>query len=145
VNQGINEDADERNTLKKQLAAFVIVLSPLTFATTGAFAATKPKPAVTATKAKPPLGDISKFHTITVDTLAFAKAGDMKKAEKRITDMETKWDAYANPLQAKNKAAWTKLDLALDRVLKELRASKPNPATSTTALQDMLTMIDSYS
>jgi hypothetical protein len=35
--------------------------------------------------------------------------------------------------------------LALDRVLKELRASKPNPATSTTALQDMLTMIDSYS
>ncbi len=132
-------------TMKKQLVALIIALSPLTIATTGAFAATTPKKAAVATKAKPPLGDISKFRKITADTLAFAKAGDMKKAEKRITDMETKWDAYANPLQAKNKAAWTKLDLALDRALKELRASKPNAATSGAALQDMLTMIDSFS
>ena len=130
--------------MKRKLAAFIIIISPLTFAGPAAFSATSPKKPARATKAKPPLGDISKFRTITADTLAFAKAGDLKKAEKRITDMETKWDAYANPLQAKNKADWTKLDLALDRVLKELRASKPNAATSTSALQDMLTMIDSF-
>jgi hypothetical protein len=131
--------------MKKQLIAITLLLSPLTFAGTGAFAATAPKKAAAPAKAKPPLGDISKFRTITADTLAFAKAGDLKKAEKRITDMETKWDAYENPLKAKNKADWTLLDTALDRVLKELRAKKPNAATSVTALQDMLTMIDSFS
>lgn len=131
--------------MKKRLVAIVLILSPLSFAAAAAFAASTPKKAVTATKSTKPLGDISKFRTIAADTLAFAKAGDVKKAEKRITDMETKWDAYANPLQKKDKAAWTKLDLALDRVLKELRAPKPNAATSATAVQDMLTMIDSFS
>jgi hypothetical protein len=136
---------NEGKPVKKQLAALTIFLSPLTMFGTGAFAASTPKGAATATKAKSPLGDISKFRTITADTLAFVKAGDMKKAEKRITDMETKWDAYENPLKAKNKADWTLLDGALDKVLKQLRASKPNPATSATALQDLLTLIDSFS
>jgi hypothetical protein len=67
----------------------------------------------------------------------------LKKAEKRITDMETKWDAYENSLKKKDKVRWNTMDLALDRVLKELRASKPNAASSTAAVQDLLTMIES--
>ena len=132
--------------MKKQLSALLLVVSSLTTVQGSAIAATKTtKPAAAAAKVKAPLGDLSKFRTIAADTLAFAKAGDLKKAEKRITDMETKWDVYANKLQKKDKARWTQLDLALDRVLKELRASKPNAATAVPAIQDMLAMIDSFS
>jgi hypothetical protein len=125
----------------------VAALGVSSLGATGALAASKPSTVVTTAVAakKKPLGDISAFRTITADTLAFAKKGDTKKAEKRITDMEKKWDAYANALQKRDKTQWTKLDLALDRVLKELRASKPNAATSATALQDMLALIDSMS
>ncbi len=130
--------------MKKQLSALLLAVTSLTFVQGQAFAATKTtKPAAAAAKA--PLGDISKFRTITADTLAFAKAGDLKKAEKRITDMETKWDVYANKLKNKDKVRWTQLDLALDRVLRELRASKPNATTAVPAIQDQLTMIDSFS
>ena len=132
--------------MKKQLSALLLVVSSLTITQASAFAATNTtKPAASTAKVKAPLGDISKFRTITADTLAFAKAGNLKKAEKRITDMETKWDVYANKLQRKDKTRWTQLDLALDRVLKELRASKPNATTAVPAIQDMLTMIDSFS
>lgn len=135
--------------MKKQLSAVLLVVSSFAVVQTSAFAATKAtkttKPVAAATKVKSPLGDISKFRTITADTLAFAKAGDLKKAETRITDMEKKWDAYANALQKKDKARWTQLDVALDRVLKELRAPKPNATTATPTVQDMLTLIDSFS
>ena len=131
--------------MKKQLSAILLVVTSFAFAQGSAFAATKStKPAAATAKVKAPLGDISKFRTITADTLAFAKAGDLKKAEKRITDMEAKWDVYANKLKNKDKARWTQLDLALDRVLKELRAAKPSATTAVPAVQDMLTMIDSF-
>jgi hypothetical protein len=124
-----------------------IVLSCGPAAVANTHTATKPTPttkAATATKPKAPLGDLSKFRKITVDTLALAKAGDLKKAEKRITDMETKWDAYENALKSKDSARWTQLDGALDKVLKALRASKPDAATSTKLLEDMLALIDFY-
>ena len=132
--------------MKKQLSTVLLVVSSLTVAQGSAIAATKTtKPAAATAKVKAPLGDISKFRTIAADTLAFAKAGDLKKAEKRITDMETKWDVYANKLKSKDKVRWTQLDLALDRVLKELRASKPNATTAVPALQEMLAMINTFS
>ncbi len=136
--------------MKIQISALVLVAGSLSLVQGSVPAATKPatkatKSVAASKKVKAPLGDISKFRTITADTLAFAKAGDLKKAETRITDMETKWDAYANSLQKKDKASWTKLDLALDRVLKELRASKPNATTAAPAIQDMLALIDSFS
>lgn len=132
----------------KRIALAVVAIAslglPMLAESTALAATATTKPATAAVK-KQPLGDISKFRTITADTLAYAQKGDLKKAEKRVTDMETKWDAYANALQKKDKAQWTKLDLALDRVLKELRASKPNAATSVPAIQDMLKLIDSMS
>ena len=132
----------------KRIALAVVAIAslglPMLTASTALAATATTKPATAAVK-KQPLGDISKFRTITADTLAYAQKGDLKKAEKRVTDMETKWDAYANALQKKDKAQWTKLDLALDRVLKELRASKPNAATSVPTIQDMLKLIDSMS
>ena len=127
------------------LAILAIVgLGLPTFTASTSLAATaKTKPAAAAKKQ--PLGDISKFRTITADTLGYAQTGDLKKAEKRVTDMETKWDAYEIALKKKDSAKWTELDLALDRVLKQLRASKPNAATSVPAIQDMLKLIDSMS
>jgi hypothetical protein len=77
--------------MKNQFVAVALLLSPLTLAPTAAFAADT-KAAAAAKSA--PLGDLSKFQAIVSDTLKYAKAGDLKKAEKRITDMETKWDAY---------------------------------------------------
>ncbi len=130
----------------KRTALFLAALTSVTapaLAASNAYAATATT--VATTIKKQPLGDLSKFTTITNETLAFAKKGDLKGAENRITEMETKWDAYENALKKRDKAQWTKLDLALDRVLKELRASKPNQATSVAALQDMLNLINSLS
>jgi hypothetical protein len=132
----------------KRITITVIAIASLglpTLTASTALAATATTKPATASAKKQPLGDISKFRTITADTLAYAQKGDLKKAEKRITDMETKWDAYEIPLKKKDSAQWTKLDLALDRVLKQLRASKPNAATSVPAIQDMLKLIDSMS
>jgi hypothetical protein len=129
--------------MKKQLLTIAILASsPLLFAHASRPATPVPYGVIQA-RAKAPLGDLSKFRIITVDTLQIAKSGDLKAAEKRITDMETAWDTSANKLQALDKVNWRKLDLALDHVLFELRADKPSTALCTKTLEDMLKVIDS--
>ena len=128
--------------MKKQLLTIaILVSSPLLFA--HASRPATPVPAIVKAQAKAPLGDLSKFRVITVDTLKIAKTGDLKAAEKRITDMETAWDVSTNELQALDKINWRKLDLALDHVLFELRADKPTAALCAKTLKDMLKVIDS--
>jgi hypothetical protein len=128
------------------LGVLAVTLSFYSASANAAAATTKPaaKAAQTTVKKKAPLGNLNKFRTITADTLKFAKAGDLKKGEKRITDMETKWDAYETNLKARDAAKWTQLDGALDKVLKAFRMSKPVQADCVSATQDMLTLIDSF-
>jgi uncharacterized membrane-anchored protein len=85
-----------------------------------------------------PLGDLSTFRTITQDTLRLLNAGDQSGATTRIGDLETEWDNAEARLRPRDRAAWTAIDSKIDTVLRELRATSPQPAGEKAALTDLL-------
>jgi uncharacterized membrane-anchored protein len=120
--------------------ARVNALSADTTASAGAVAAAPGAAPGTATAAGPnaSLGDLSSFRTITQDTLGLLQRGDQSGATSRVTDLETAWDQAQGRLQARDDAAWTRVDRKIDTVLTTLRADTPDPAAETTALNDLL-------
>ncbi|WP_116199068.1 hypothetical protein [Amycolatopsis circi] len=108
-----------------------------------ASAASAVTPAQTGTGAAPPvhqspLGDLSQFKTITQDTLTKLNSGDQSGATSRVDDLETGWDNAEARLKPKNQAAWTTVDGKIDTVLRQLRATSPDPAAEKAALNDLL-------
>ena len=99
---------------------------------------TKPVAGGGAAPHRSPLGDLSTFRTITQDTLNMLNAGNQPGATTRIDDLEIEWDNADARLKPKDKAAWTKVDGKIDTVLRELRATSPNPATEKAALTALL-------
>ncbi len=98
--------------MNSRLIALAVIL-PLTSATLALAASSK-------------LGDMGSFETIASDTLVLVDEGDMKAAEKRITDFETAWDEAEPSLYPKDKAAWSTVDDAADAAISSLRASQPD-------------------
>ncbi|MET7998089.1 hypothetical protein ABZU76_45120 [Amycolatopsis sp. NPDC005232] len=88
-----------------------------------------------------PLGDLSAFRTITQDTLSKLDAGDQSGATSRVDDLETGWDNAEARLKPRDDAAWTTIDGKIDTVLRQLRATSPNPATEKPALTALLTAL----
>jgi hypothetical protein len=88
-----------------------------------------------------PPAEISKFRTITKDTLEKLQAGDQAGATARIKDLETAWDNDQPTLQPLDENAWQVLDRQIDSTLKALRASRPDPATETQTLTTLLTAL----
>jgi uncharacterized membrane-anchored protein len=93
-----------------------------------------------AAPAKPTskLGDLSQFRTITQDTLDLLQNGDQAGATARVTDLETAWDDAQATLEPRDRAAWTQVDGKIDKVLRELRSTSPDPATEKDALTALL-------
>lgn len=91
-----------------------------------------------ADSAGSPLGDMSAFIAITQDTLDLLTADRQAEATNRITDLESAWDNAAATLQRRDKEEWHAVDDRIDAVLRELRATSPNPQTETQALQALL-------
>lgn len=83
--------------------------------------------ATSALAASSQLGDMGTFEAIASDTLLLVDKGDMKAAEKRITDFEAAWDNAESTLYPKDKAAWSTVDDAADAAISSLRASQPDP------------------
>ncbi len=88
-----------------------------------------------------PLGDVSGFRVITQDTLRLLGGGDQSGASARVADLETEWDDAQARLKPKNGAAWTAVDGRIDTVLRELRATSPNPTSEQAALKALLTAL----
>jgi uncharacterized membrane-anchored protein len=88
-----------------------------------------------------PLGHLSAFRTITQDTLGLLNTGDQSGATNRVDDLETEWDNAEARLKPKDKAAWTTIDGKIDTVLRELRATSPNPAGEKAALTALITAL----
>lgn len=91
--------------------------------------------------ARSPLGDLSTFRGITQDTLDLLDTGDQAGATTRVRDLEIEWDNAEARLKPRNKAAWTEIDDKIDTVLRELRATSPNPDREKAALTDLLTAL----
>jgi hypothetical protein len=94
--------------------AVMIAPAPAIYSTTAAHAAEQT------------LGDLSHFVTIANDTLVLVDKGEMKAAERRITDFEAAWDQAEPKLFAKDKAAWSVIDDAADAAIGSLREKKPS-------------------
>ena len=88
-----------------------------------------------------PAAEVAKFRTIAADSLTKVQAGDQTAATARIKDLETAWDDDQSTLQPLDDTSWTVLDGQIDRVLKALRASNPDPATETQTLTTLLTSL----
>jgi hypothetical protein len=88
-----------------------------------------------------PLGDMSKFRTITQDTLNLLNSGNQSDATTRIGDLEIEWDDAEARLKPKNKAAWTDVDGKIDTVLRRLRSTSPDPNSEKSALTTLLTAL----
>ena len=101
-------------------------------------------PSVTAPSpaAKTPLGDLSPFRSIAVDALAVVQKGDFVAAKSRIKDLEVSWDKAEPKLKPLAPDRWEKVDAAIDKALKEVRAWRSNVISSSEALQALITTID---
>jgi uncharacterized membrane-anchored protein len=89
-----------------------------------------------------PLGDLSTFRGITQDTLTMLEVGDQSGATTRIGDLELEWDNAQARLRPRDKAEWTQIDDKIDTVLRELRATSPDPTAEKAALHDLLAALD---
>jgi uncharacterized membrane-anchored protein len=85
-----------------------------------------------------PPTEITKFRTITADTLSSVQAGDQAAARARVKDLESAWDDDQATLQPMDESAWHVLDGQIDSVLKSLRASQPDPSSETQTLNALL-------
>lgn len=88
-----------------------------------------------------PLGDLSLFTKITQDTKQLVVANNLPGAKTRVADLEYEWDNAQSRLKPLNKAKWTEVDDAIDKVLRELRAVNPNQQQSQTALDALLAVL----
>jgi uncharacterized membrane-anchored protein len=88
-----------------------------------------------------PAAEVAKLRTIAADSLTKVQAGDQTAATARIKDLETAWDDDQSTLQPLDDTSWTVLDGQIDKVLKALRASNPDPATETQTLTTLLTSL----
>jgi uncharacterized membrane-anchored protein len=91
--------------------------------------------------AKFPPAEVTKFRIIVQDTLTKVQSGDQAGATARIKDLETAWDDDQPTLQPMDDNGWTVLDGQIDKVLKALRASNPDPATETQTLTTLSTSL----
>jgi uncharacterized membrane-anchored protein len=98
--------------------------------------------AATTTSPTAPLGDLSIFRQITVETLNIVRAGDLPAAKTRIRDLEFAWDNAAARLKPMNKDKWIEMDDAIDVALRNLRSARLDAAASKSSLEAMITLID---
>jgi len=92
-------------------------------------------------KSLSPLGDLTEFKTITQDCLNFVNSGDLSGAKTRVDDLEYEWDNSQARLKPMNPAAWTKVDTAVDQVLRQLRAVHQDAASCKSSLEGLLALL----
>ena len=100
------------------------------------------KQSIAAALPSAPLGDLSAFRQIAVDSLGQVRAGDLFAAKTRIADLEFVWDNAEARLKPMNKVKWSELDDSIDVVLRKLRAVRQDATACKTSLKSLIALID---
>lgn len=98
--------------------------------------------ATVSVSATSPLGDLSNFRKIAVDTLSFVQADNLSAATTRVRDLEVAWDNAEAQLKPMNPSTWSSVDKSIDNVLRQLRAQNPDPVTCKTSLESLISTLD---
>ncbi len=88
-----------------------------------------------------PGADITRFRTISQDTLSLVTSGDQAGAKTRIADLESAWDDAQSRLEPLDETAWTFLDSEIDDALSAVRAGHPNTGDEQHALGALITSL----
>jgi len=99
--------------------------------------------AMTNSSSTAPLGDLSEFHQIAKDILDFVRAGNLNRAKSRVDDLEIAWDNSEARLRPMDPAKWSAVDDCIDAVLRNLRAVRQDTSKCSTALQSLITVLNS--
>lgn len=84
------------------------------------------------------LGDLTSFERIATDTLVLVDKGELKAAEKRITDFETAWDKAEPTLRPKGIDQWSTIDDAADAAIASLRNKNPDASKAQTSISALI-------
>src|SRR3979490_3118565 len=141
MRQTANNDFSKENTMWIRATAVLMLCGAA--AGFGALAVGQPAAAnAQNSRAMTPLGDLSTYRAIAVDTLGIVGTGDFAAAKKRIKDLELSWDRAEAKMKPLAPEKWTTVDVAIDRALKEVRAWRATQASSSEALQALISTID---
>ncbi len=97
---------------------------------------------VAALRPDRPLGDLSAFRTIAEDMRSRLRAGGQAGIKAKADALEKAWDEAQGRLKPMSAGSWTRMDDAIDDVLKKARSSPPDPAAEATSLTDLVAVID---
>ena len=89
-----------------------------------------------------PLGDLSPFRRIAMNTLDLVDSGKLSDAKTKVRDLESSWDSAAAMLKPMNKKKWTEVDASIDAVLRKLRAFHQDAAACQASLHSLIAEID---
>lgn len=74
--------------------------------------------------------------------MKLVNSGDLSGAKTRIGDLEYEWDNAQARLKPMNQAEWKKVDSAIDKVLRQLRAVNQDTGGCKSALEALLAVLN---
>lgn len=88
------------------------------------------------------LGNLTPFRSIVVDVATLVNKGDMVAAKKRVTDLESAWDAAEAGIKPRAASDWHLVDKALNHAYDAVRQDKPSADACKQALTGVLATMD---
>jgi hypothetical protein len=86
--------------------------------------------------------ELSELRAIAADCLTLVRVGKISPARRHVKYLEAEWDELEPHLRSSDRERSRTLDHAVERVVSELRAVRPNAMASEAALRGLLEAID---